>query len=131
MREKGVRSAPLVSAVASLDGRRLAVLIWHYHDDDLPGPEAAVELSTTGLLWSDGAAREDQYRIDQSHSNAFEFWKRLGSPQEPSREQYQQLEKAGQLALLETRTVRIQNGKATWRFSLPRQAVSLFVIEAL
>jgi xylan 1,4-beta-xylosidase len=131
VREKGVRSSPMVSALASLDGRKLAVLIWHYHDDDVPGAEAAVELSTSGLPWGDGAAGAEQYRIDASHSNAFEFWKRIGSPPETSPEQYRQLEKAGQLALLETKTVRIQNGKTTWRLNLPRQAVSLFVIEPL
>jgi xylan 1,4-beta-xylosidase len=131
VREKSVRGSPLVSALASLDHNKFVVLVWHYHDDDVQGPEAAVELSTSGLPWKDGAARAQQYRIDESHSNAFEFWKRLGSPNEPTLEQYRQLEKAAQLALLETRNVRIQNGKTTWRLNLPRRAVSLFVIEPL
>jgi xylan 1,4-beta-xylosidase len=29
-----------VSALASLDKNKLAVMVWHYHDDDLPGPAA-------------------------------------------------------------------------------------------
>src|SRR2546427_9944541 len=29
----GVRGAPDVSALASLDGRKLSVLVWTYHDD--------------------------------------------------------------------------------------------------
>ena len=45
----GVRGAPDVSALASLDGRKLAVMAWHYHDDDVAGPEAAVELRVTGF----------------------------------------------------------------------------------
>jgi xylan 1,4-beta-xylosidase len=44
-----VRTAPDVSAQASLDDHKLAVLIWHYHDDDVPGPAAAVDLNLTGL----------------------------------------------------------------------------------
>ena len=42
----GVRGEPDVAALATLDGDRLSVLAWHYHDDDLPGPDAevAVEL---------------------------------------------------------------------------------------
>ena len=40
----GVRAKPDVSALASLDGKKLSVLVWHYHDDDVPGPDAAVEL---------------------------------------------------------------------------------------
>jgi xylan 1,4-beta-xylosidase len=105
------------------------VLLWHYHDDDVPGPEAAVELSVTGLPWQDGVARAEQYRIDADHSNAYEFWKRLGSPSSPTPEQYAQLEKAGGLALLETRNVRLEHGQFTVRIKLPRQAVSLLVIE--
>jgi xylan 1,4-beta-xylosidase len=36
---------PDVSALASLDKNKLAVLVWHYHDDDVPGPDAAVDLT--------------------------------------------------------------------------------------
>ena len=34
-------ASPDVAALASLDGNRLCVLVWHYHDDDVPGPDAA------------------------------------------------------------------------------------------
>jgi xylan 1,4-beta-xylosidase len=129
VRAQGVRGAAEVSALASLEKRRFCVLVWHYHDDDVPGPDAAVDLSVTGLPWTDCVAREEQYRIDSAHSNAFEFWKRLGSPPSPTAEQYAQLEKAGGLALLETKSVRIEHGKFDRRFRLPRQAVSLWVVE--
>ena len=46
---QGVRDQPEVSALASGDRHRLWVLVWHYHDDDIPGPQAAVELSVQGL----------------------------------------------------------------------------------
>ena len=49
MLKDGVRAKPDVAALASLDGKKLCVLVWHYHDDDVPGPDAAVELSLTGL----------------------------------------------------------------------------------
>jgi len=131
MRQQGVRGTPQVSSLGCRDGRKLAVLVWHYHDDDVPGPDAAVELSVTGLPWADGTARQEEYRVDALHSNAFEFWKRLGSPEQPTPAQYQQLEKAGHLDLLETKPLRIQNGRANWRVRLPRQGVSLFLVEAL
>jgi xylan 1,4-beta-xylosidase len=38
-----------------------------------------------------------QYRIDDAHSNAYEVWKKMGSPQNPTAEQIATLEKAGQL----------------------------------
>src|SRR5205823_12206777 len=37
---KGVRESPDVSAIASIDKDRLAVLVWHYHDDDVVGADA-------------------------------------------------------------------------------------------
>ena len=131
MRREGVRGAPQVSCLASREGGKLAVLVWHYHDDDVSGPDAALEISVSGLGGRDGTARQEEYRVDGSHSNAFEFWKRLGSPGQPTRAQYQQLEKAGQLDLLETKPIRVQNGKTSWRVRLPRQGVSLFVVDIL
>jgi xylan 1,4-beta-xylosidase len=129
LRTRGVRGAADVSALASLAQQQLFVLVWNYHDDDMPAPASPVELSVTGLPWSNGIAHAKQFRIDASHSNAFEFWKRLGSPQNPTAEQYRKLEKAGQLDLLETKDTPVQGGQANWHFTLPRQAVSLFVVE--
>ncbi|HEX6963430.1 MAG TPA: hypothetical protein VF175_16300, partial [Lacipirellula sp.] len=50
MLRDGVRQKPDVSALASLDReqQRLSILIWHYHDDDVPGDDAQVELSLSG-----------------------------------------------------------------------------------
>jgi len=126
----GVRGAPDVSALASLEGKRLSVMAWHYHDDDVPGPDAAVELSLTGLPLPRGEARLQHYRIDENHSNSFAAWKRMGSPIAPNEEQYAQLEAAGKLARIEApATVPIDKGQATLSFALPRQGVSLLVLE--
>ena len=106
------------------------MLVWHYHDDDLPGPDAAVELAVGGLPLATGEARLTHYRIDESHSNAFAAWKRMGSPIAPNAEQYAQLVAAGQLARLEgPATLPIEKGQAALRFTLPRQAVSLVVLD--
>jgi xylan 1,4-beta-xylosidase len=129
MRTQGVRGAPFVSAIAVLQDRRFCLLVWYYHDDDLPGPDASVDLVVTGLPWIDGVARQEHYRIDTTHSNSFEFWKRLGSPPNPTPDQYAQLEKAGRLALLETSNLRVERGAIKRRFTLPRQAVSLCVVD--
>jgi xylan 1,4-beta-xylosidase len=126
----GVRGAPDVSALASLEARKLSVVLWHYHDDDLPGPEAAVELGLAGLPMSNGDARVAHFRIDDGHSNAYAAWKRMGAPIAPNADQYKELQTASQLAALEAPgTVRVQSGKASLRFALPRQAVSLVVLE--
>ena len=73
----------------------------------------------------------EHFRIDRDHSNAYEAWKRMGSPQRPTPEQYAELERASELALLSSpEWVRPRDGKLTLKFTLPRQAVSLLVIDA-
>jgi xylan 1,4-beta-xylosidase len=71
-------------------------------------------------------AKLQHFRIDQNHSNAFAEWKRMGSPQQPTPEQYGQLEKAGHLAAFHpAQNIQVENGKATMSLMVPRQAVSL------
>lgn len=128
--KQGVRGAPDVAALAGLEPGRLSVMAWHYHDDDVPGPEAQVDVAVDGLPGGLREARLSHYRIDEDHSNAYAAWKRMGSPIAPSREQYTQLESASQLAQLEPpRTLAIEGGAARVRFALPRQAVSLLILE--
>jgi xylan 1,4-beta-xylosidase len=128
---RGVRGAPDVGALSSLEGNKLAVLVWHYHDDDLPGPDAQVHLVLGGLPLTAGQARLTHYRIDRTHSNAYTQWRELGSPPEPNEAQYVQLRAAGKLATLADApaSVSIEQGAATLDFILPRQAVSLLVVE--
>jgi xylan 1,4-beta-xylosidase len=128
---QGVRGAPDVAALSSLDGNRLCILVWYYHDDDLPGPDAQIQLALSGLPLGAGSARLAHFRIDQTHSNAFTVWKQLGSPANPNEAQYALLKKAGQLGMLENApaAVPVGNGAATLNFTLPRQAVSLLVVD--
>ena len=124
VRSQGVRGQADISALASRQERAVAVLVWNYHDDDLPAPAAAVELGISGL--PAGRPLLTHYRVDRDHSNAWEAWKKLGSPQTPSPQQYAELEKAGQLQSLETAArVTVVDGQVTVKFSLPRQGVSL------
>jgi len=126
---RGVRDKPDVSALASLDGKKLHVLGWHYHDDDVAGPDAAVEIALSGLPLQKGETRLRHFRIDDEHSNAFTAWKAMGSPQRLTAEQYATLEKAGKLTTIgEPEVLRVENSKATIRLRLPRQAVSLLEI---
>jgi xylan 1,4-beta-xylosidase len=124
VRDSGVRVPPDVDALASRSEREIAVLVWNYHDDDLPALPAQVD------LWIDGVPSGEptitHYRIDAEHSNAYELWKKLGSPQSPTAAQYRELERAGQLQLLEpARRVPTSNGRVVVTFALPRQGVSL------
>jgi xylan 1,4-beta-xylosidase len=126
--KNGVREAPDVAAIAALDQNQLAVLAWHYHDDDLPGDDADIELKINNLP-KNGTARLRRFVIDQAHSNSFSAWQQMGSPQNPTAEEIAQLEKAGQLAELPLQTIQIENKQAALKWTLPRQAVSLLVLE--
>ncbi|MES2438258.1 MAG: beta-xylosidase [Verrucomicrobiota bacterium] len=126
----GVRKKADVSAFASLGGKKLSVLVWHYHDDDLVGPDAAVSLKIPGLPIASGKAKVSHYRVDETHGNSFTVWKSMGEPQKPSPEQYAELEAAGKLATLNPDTeTQITDHTASLGFSLPRQGVSLLVLE--
>ena len=129
MIQKGVREKPDVNALASIDGKSLALMTWYYHDDDVAGPDAAVEVALHHLPFANGDAKVTQYRVDQDHSNAFTVWKSLGSPTAPNNNQYAQLVKAGQLSAEPGAPVSIKDGNATMKFNLPRQGVYLFVLE--
>jgi hypothetical protein len=127
IRDRGVRGRPDVSALAARSPRDTTVLVWNYHDDDLPRPPANVELTIEGL--TNGPATVTHFRVDGEHSNSYAAWMKMGSPQPPSDAQYKALERAGKLASLgKPRQTRIQGGVLTEKFALPAQGVSLLVI---
>jgi xylan 1,4-beta-xylosidase len=124
VRDKSVRGQPDISALASRDRRSAAVLVWNYHDDDLPAPASEVLLTIDGL--PAGRPTVTHYRVDQDLSNAYTVWKSMGSPPTPSAAQKATLEKAGELQLFDPpQRMNVQNGRLVLSFSLPRQGVSL------
>jgi xylan 1,4-beta-xylosidase len=124
--QSGVEAAPDVDGMATRGDREMAVMVWNYHDDDVPAAAAPVHLTLAGL--PAGAARVlvEHYRIDADHSNAYTVWQQMGSPLQPTAEQYARLEAAGQLQLLGSpEWMGAAGGKLELRFDLPRQGVSL------
>ena len=123
---QGVRARPDVSAIATRKDRELDILVWNYHDDDVPFPSAAIDLVITGLPASEKHGLLEHFRVDSDHSNAFSAWKEMGSPQSPSENQRLRLARAGQLELLDSPAwVEIQQGSIPLHFLLPRQGLSL------
>jgi xylan 1,4-beta-xylosidase len=117
-----------VNALATKDKNHIAVLLWNYHDNDIQGTGSPVKLAIHGI---DGRkATVSHYRIDHEHSNSYAVWKKMGSPQNPTPEQYKILEKSGQLeSFSKPETLRIRNGELTIDLQLPRQSVSLIKLE--
>jgi xylan 1,4-beta-xylosidase len=128
VRDHSVRTSADISAVATRDARSASVLVWNYHDDDLPAAAADLTLTIEGL--PDGRATLTHYRVDTDHSNAYTAWKALGSPQSPTAAERDALSTAGQLQTLGSPArVVVANGRSVVRFTLPRQGVSLVKID--
>jgi len=125
----GVRGDADVGVMASRSADQVAVLVWHYHDDDLPGPEAQVELTVRGLPGN--FTHVEHFRIDEDHSNAYAAWRRMGSPIAPDKPGWDSLRAAGQLAALQdASTIAVNQRQVGLRFALPRQGVSLLLFSA-
>jgi xylan 1,4-beta-xylosidase len=124
VRDESVRTQADINALAAKEAKSAAIMVWHYHDDNLPGPDAPVTVRLTGL--PSKKATLHHYRIDKEHSNSYEVWKNMGSPKNPTAEQIAELEKAGQLKLLSAPApVTVKGGEVNLSFTLPRQGVSL------
>jgi xylan 1,4-beta-xylosidase len=123
MLRDGVRGRPDMGAMASRGERTISVLLWNYHDDDLPASDADIQLEIAGL--PSGRVELRHYRIDATHSNAYTVWKQMGSPESPSPEQLARLANAAQLESLEPPRRLPGTGPAAVEFRLPRQGVSL------
>ena len=125
--EESVRGAADVGVRAARDGDTLTVLLWHYHDDDLPVEPQNVRLRLTGLPAE--AARGvlvEHFRVDDEHSNPYPVWQRMGSPQEPAPAQRRTLEEASELDLLEPPHYATPRGDAlAVSLALPRPSLSL------
>jgi xylan 1,4-beta-xylosidase len=122
----GVRARPDINALATRHGHEIQILIWNYHDDDLPAAAAPIDLIIEGLPPDANRALSEHFRIDAHHSNSFTAWKEMGSPQSPTPAQYEQLQDAGQLQLLNSPTwISLDDGVAHLQFALPRQGLSL------
>jgi xylan 1,4-beta-xylosidase len=127
--DSGVRGSRTdVGALASKGPDYATVMFWNYHDDDKFSPDASVEFSMTGI-----PARKvniTQYRIDKDHSNSYEVWMKMGSPQDPSPEQYAELEKAGMLEMYGKKSKgKVKNNVLLVSTPIQRQGVGLLKIE--
>jgi len=119
-----VRGNTDIGALASKEGNTAAVMVWNYHDEDKQAPAEPVSIALSNLAGK--KIKMVEYRIDSDHSNSYEVWKKMGSPQNPTPQQIATLEKAGMLQTIgKPLNIKVINGKAAINIQLPRQAVSL------
>ena len=124
---KGVRADPDVGALATRGpGGNIGVLVWHYHDDDLPGPDAAIQLS---FAHSGKASHATVWNVDADHANAYAAWKAMGSPQSPNEHQVAELEQASKLTPGARQPLKVVRGAATLELRVPRQGVAFVQLD--
>lgn len=128
VRDSGIRKPQTdIGAIAAKDKKSATVMIWNYHDEDLPGETENVSLTINGLGTKRATLHE--YRIDAEHSNSYEVWKKMGSPQQPTAEQITQLEKAGQLKETRNEKITISGNNLSLKVKLPRQGIAFYKID--
>lgn len=128
VRDSGVRKEQTdVGVIAASDKKSATVMIWNYHDHDLPGKVETLSLNVKGIPGKNVTYHE--YRIDAENSNSYEVWKKMGSPQQPSAAQIATLEKAGQLKKTKTAKAAVKDGALDLTSSVPRQGIVFYKIE--
>ncbi len=116
-----------ISALATVDKKKAAVMLWNYHDLNIISKPEDVDLNISGIPAKSCTVR--RYQIDQQNSNSYEVWKKMGSPQSVTDEQYKQLEAADSLKETEgAKEYKVVNGKLTLKVSLEGQAVTFYSI---
>ncbi|QIL38255.1 beta-xylosidase [Pedobacter sp. HDW13] len=114
-----------IGALAAKAEKSASVLVWNYHDEDKTGTQDSVKVMLNNLAAKTVTLTE--YRIDGDNSNAYEVWKKMGSPQNPDSKQIALLEKAGQLKMV-GKPVKRSNLKGV-EILLPRQGVSFLKLD--
>ena len=105
-------------------------MVWNYHDEDLPVPASQVTVKIAGIPAGVTKVLLEHFRIDDTHSNAYTVWLAMGSPQDPTPEQYAQLKAAGQLQTLTSPTwLDVTANSVIVTTALPREATSLLHLQ--
>jgi xylan 1,4-beta-xylosidase len=125
----GVRESHDIDALATRNEHSAAVLVWNYHDVLTLGAPAPATITVKGIPAGVHRVLLEQFRIDDSHSNAYTAWLAMGSPQQPTDGQYAQLKAAGQLETLGSpEWLDVHDGKVTMDVGLPLESVSLMLL---
>jgi hypothetical protein len=80
--QSGVTGRPDINAIAARKNREIEILVWNYHDEDLPDAATSIMLTISGLPTN--RALLEHFRVDAKYSNAFASWQHMGSPQSGS-----------------------------------------------
>ena len=126
----GVRGAPQIDGMATLDGDAVQILVYHYHDDIVTVAATPVHLTIKVPATFGASVRVSHQRVDESHGDAYTVWVSQGMPASPSAAQVAALQAAMDPSpLVPDRAVAVDaDGSVAVDFDLPRFGVSLVTI---
>jgi len=125
--DSSVRMQTDIGALAAKSKNSATVMVWNYHDEDKQETAEEINIVLDGLPAESITVTE--YRIDNEHSNSYEVWKKMGSPQKPTTDQVAILKKAGQLQMLNQPVKMKVNKSMSLKIHLSRQGVSLLKLD--
>jgi xylan 1,4-beta-xylosidase len=124
MLSSGAREQADVDAIATREGSGAEVLMWNYRDAE--AEEAVTSMRMEGFPVGIRRVLVEEYRIDDTHSNAYTVWKAMGSPQRPSAEQIAELKRVDGLELLRSpKWVDVVDGRVVVKTTLPGESIEL------
>jgi len=127
----GVRDAPEIDGMATVDGSAVRVLLWNYHDDLLRVPATPVHLTVKVPPSLGTSVCVSHLRVDESHGDAYTVWVSQGMPPSPSPTQLGALRRSMEPSLLvpDKASPVLANGTIEADFDLPRFGVSLLTLQ--
>lgn len=129
----GVRTMPDVGVLATRAKTedRVDILLWHYRDEDVPGPAAEVHLLVNGIKVG-GHLQARIWRVDRENGNAFTAWSAMGAPASPTQLQIDQLRSASQMV---ARPIslgpRMNDGSVALDTGLPLQGIAIIEVRRI
>ncbi len=122
--DSSVRGEPYVDALATIDKHSMYIMLWNYHDDETKKTDAEINLILQKLPSKNITL--NTYIVDEDHSNAYTVWKKMGSPQQVSANQFNELQNSGQLQKNESdKPLQIKNATLNYHLILRSHAVTL------
>lgn len=126
---EGVRQQPDIDALAAIDGERVMILVWHYHDELAPAPPAHVTLEVALPPALGASLAVTHTRVDDENGNAFTLWAAQGRPEAPTPAQLAELRQAMEPVVLQSgERVAVERGAVSLSFDLPRFGISLLTL---
>jgi xylan 1,4-beta-xylosidase len=127
--EHSVQAQPDIDALAVIDGDKIQILVFNYHDDLVDAEPSRVTLEVALPPAFTSNASVTHTRVDEEHGNAYAVWVAQGSPEPPSASQRAELQAAMEPVVLSRQVVSAAGAALSLSFDLPRFGLSLLTLE--